>query len=116
LRAGRLPGVEVEGKRGFVIPGAGSGLGGVVQPQRADQRDPEDAGGVDDQLGRRVTRIDQVLAGQQLPFLQLLMDRVSIAESGTVASVVATPVIRFGRSPRSSPAAGAGPVSGLAPG
>src|SRR5690349_6945804 len=50
LRAGRLPGVEVEGERGLVIPGAGPGLGGVVQPQRDGQRDPEEAGGVDDQL------------------------------------------------------------------
>jgi transposase len=49
--AGILAGIEVEGKRGLVIPGAGPVLGGVVQPQRADQRDPEDAGGVDDQLG-----------------------------------------------------------------
>ena len=75
MRAGRLPGVEVEGKRGLVIPGACLGLGGGVQQHRADQRDPEHAGSVDDQLGRRVTRIDQVLAGQQPPLLQLLMDR-----------------------------------------
>jgi len=27
LRAGRLPGIEVEGKRGLVISGAGPGLG-----------------------------------------------------------------------------------------
>ena len=75
MRAGRLAAVEVDGERGLVIPGAGPGLRGGVQQHRADQRDPEAAGGVDDQLSRRVTRIDQVLAGQQALAGQLLMDR-----------------------------------------
>jgi hypothetical protein len=44
-------------------PAPAPGLGRVVQQQRGYQRDPEHAGGVHDQLGRRVTRIDQVLAG-----------------------------------------------------
>jgi hypothetical protein len=51
LRAGRLAAVEVDGERGLVIPGAGSGLRGVVQQQRGYQGDPERAGGVHDQLG-----------------------------------------------------------------
>jgi hypothetical protein len=46
------------GERGLVIPGAGPGLRGVVQQQRGYQRDPERAGGVHDQLGRRIARID----------------------------------------------------------
>jgi ATP dependent DNA ligase domain/ATP dependent DNA ligase C terminal region len=84
-----------------------SGLTSVIPKTRAARVD---------QLGRGVTRIGQVLAGQQLPFLQLLMDRGEHRGVRDGRLGLATPVIRFGRSPRRGPAAGAGPVSGLAPG
>jgi len=107
LRAGGLLVVPVDGERGGGEPGLGAGLGGVVEQDRGDQGDPEGGLRADEQLGRWVAGVHVVLVGCQATAGQGLVDGVVIFASGTLASVVATSVMRLG-----AWAGGALPVAG----
>src|SRR6266508_3187360 len=65
LRAGRLLGVEVDGERRRPETVGGPGLRGGVGQQRGDE-----------QLDRRVAGVDVVLAGEQVPLGEVLVDRL----------------------------------------
>lgn len=93
-----LAGVPVDGERGGVEAARLAGLAGAVGEHRGDQGDAVQPGGVGDQLGGGVAGVDVVFVrGQARPRAASCSWMAAvIAASATVASVVATFVIRFG--------------------
>ncbi len=97
LGAGDGAGVVVDGEGGPVVAIAGAGLAEGIGGQRGDQGDPEQPGRVQHVARRAVSRVEVVPARARSLRASAALTGVVISAPATDARVVATPVIRFGR-------------------